>query len=80
MECFRKLKMNKKIVECGFVMSSQKFLKYCNDGFFSNYDGFALPVIKNEIVEDRSMMIYPSNIISFYEKFPDVDIVVWYNR
>jgi hypothetical protein len=70
-----KVKYDKPIYKAGDKMTIKKFLKFCEEGVFIDYDGFCHLVKGNKMCGD--LFVYPSE----RKRIPkDATHVVWYNR
>lgn len=60
----------------GYLMPLEQFLKECEHGYFTDYDGYGYPV-KNGLV-DEDAYIRPSDRQMLARS--DADAIQWYNR
>ena len=60
----------------GNVMSLESFIENCNDGRFTNYDGFGNYVKDGK---ESNIKIYPSDV-RYGTIRSDFDTIIWFNR
>jgi hypothetical protein len=68
------MEYKKEIPVYGDLMEASEWLDAVDNGFFTDYDGFAKPVKDNLMADTR---IYPSNTSALPD---DATHVVWFNR
>lgn len=73
--CIAEIKYNKEPDDFGNIMTVEKWLDDCDDGYLIDYDGFCQPMKEGKVCD---LFILPSERNTLLPK--DATHVIWYNK